>query len=98
MYGALHPKGYVYRLHVQRKKGSRGLISVERCVKEQENSLCFYVANSEENFIRGVIASETISTEDTLMSEEFKKQKAQEPKQNQYEKKRHGQFVKEMPD
>ena len=98
MYGVLHPKGYVYILHVQRKEGGRGLISVERCVEEEGNSLGFYVSKSEENFIRGVIASETISTEDALMSGEFKKQKAQELKQNQCEKKMHGQFVKEMPD
>ena len=46
-------------------------------VKEEENSLGFYVANSEENFISEVIASETISTEDTSISGELKKQKAQ---------------------
>ena len=50
---------------------------MERGIKEEENSLGFYVANSKENFIREVIAFETISTEDTLMSGEFKKQKAQ---------------------
>ena len=55
---------------------------MERCVEEEGNSLGFYVSKSEENFIRGVIASETISTEDALMSGEFKKQKAQELKQN----------------
>ena len=56
-------------------------MSVERCVKEEENSLGFYVANSEENLIRGVAAAEIINTEDTVMSGEFKKQKAQELKQ-----------------
>ena len=33
---------------------------VERCVREEENILGFYVVNSEENFIRGVAAAETI--------------------------------------
>ena len=60
------------RLYVKRKEGGRSLIIVERCVKEEENSLCFFVANSEENFIRGVAASKTINTEDTAMSGEFK--------------------------
>ena len=41
-----------------------------------ENSLGFYVANFEENLMRGVAASGTINTEDTVMSGEFQKQKA----------------------
>ena len=35
-------------------------------------------AISEENLIRGADAAETINTEDTVMSSEFKKQKAQQ--------------------
>ena len=38
------------------------MISVERCVREDENSLGFYFANSEENLIAGVAAAETINT------------------------------------
>ena len=73
MYGALHPKSDVDRLYIKRKVGDRGLMSVECCVREEENSLGFYVANSEENFIKGVYAAETINTEDTLTSGKFKK-------------------------
>ena len=36
MYGAFHPKSDVDRLYVKRKEGGRDLISVERCVKEEE--------------------------------------------------------------
>ena len=54
MYGGLHPKSDVDRLYMKRKEGGRGLIGVERCVREEENSLGFYVANSGENLIRGV--------------------------------------------
>ena len=48
----------------KRKEGSRGLISAERCVREEENSLGFHVANSDnaansENLIRVVAAAET---------------------------------------
>ena len=57
-------------------------MSAERCVREEESNLGFYVANSEENLIKGVAAVETINTEDTVTSGEFKKQKAQELKQN----------------
>ena len=47
MYGALHPQSDVDRLHIKRKEGGRDLMSVECCVREEENSLDFYVANSE---------------------------------------------------
>ena len=43
-------------------------MSVERRIREEKHSLGFYVANSEENRIRGVAASETISTKDTVTS------------------------------
>ena len=60
MYGGLHPKSDVDRLYVKRKEEGRGLISVEQCIREEENSLGSYVANSEENLIAGVLAAETI--------------------------------------
>ena len=43
---------------------------MERCVREEKNSLAFYFANFKENLIRGVAAAE------------LKKQKAQELKKN----------------
>ena len=57
MYGALYAISNVDRLYIKRKEGGRGLMSVEHCVREEENSLGFYVANSEENLIRGVAAA-----------------------------------------
>ena len=66
----------------EEREKSRGLMSVERCVKEEGNGLGFYVANSEENLIQGVAAAEAINTEDTVMSGKSKKQKTQELKQN----------------
>ena len=50
------------------------MISVEKCIREEENSLGFYVSNSEENLIRGVSAAETINARETITSAEFKKQ------------------------
>ena len=81
MYGGLHPKREVDRLYVKRKEGSTGLVSVEQCIREEENSLGFYFANSEENLIRGVSAAETINTRETISTVEFKKQKAKELKE-----------------
>ena len=81
IYGELHPKSDEDRLYVKRKEGGRGLISVEQCIREEENSLGFYVANSEENLTGGVSAAETINTRETITSVEFKKQKAKELKE-----------------
>ena len=75
VFRALHSKSDVDKLYVKRKERGRGLMSVERCVKEEGNSLGFYVANSEENLIQGVAAAEAINTEDTVMSGKSKKQK-----------------------
>ena len=50
-------------------------MSVERCVREEENNLEFYVANSEESLIKGVAAAETINTEDTERVENLKNRK-----------------------
>ena len=86
IYGGLHPKSDVDRYYVKRNEGGRGLISVERCIREEEKSLGFYVANWEENLIRGVSAAETINTRETITSVEFKKRKAKELKEKWSEK------------
>ena len=95
MYGGLHQKSDVDRLYVKRKEGGRGLISVERCIREEENSLGFYVANSEENLIRWVLTAETINTRETITSAEFKKEREKELKEKWSEKRMHGQFIRE---
>ena len=38
----LHPRSDVARIYVPRKKGGRGLISVESCVRRVENDLSWY--------------------------------------------------------
>ena len=81
---------------MKKKEGGRGLIGVKRCVREEENSLGFYVANSGENLIRGVAAARTIRMEGIITSGEFRKQKEQELKQKWNEKRMHGQFDREM--
>ena len=45
-------------------------------------NLAFYVTNSEKDLIKGVAAAETINSEDTVTSGEFKKLKSQELKKN----------------
>ena len=96
IYGGLHPNSDVYRLYVKRKEGGRGLISVEQCIREDENSLGFLVTNSNKNLIRGVSAAETINTRETKTIVKFKKQKAKKLKEKWREKRMHGQFITEM--
>ena len=95
MYGGLHSKRDVDRLYVKREEEGRALISVEHCIREEENSLEFYVANSKENLIRGVSAVETTNTSETITSVEFKKQKTKELKDKWSEKRMHVQFIRE---
>ena len=69
---------------------------MEQCVRGEENSLGFYVANSEEMLIRGVCASRTIRTDETVEKAEFKRSRAQKLKQKWRGKAMYGQFVREM--
>ena len=92
MYGGLHRKSDLDSLYVKRKEGGRGLVSVARCIKE--NSLGFYVANSEEKLIREVSAAEAINTRETITSAESKKQKVKELKERWSEKRMQGQFIR----
>ena len=80
-------------MYVKRKEGGRGFISAKQCIREEEKSLGFYVANLEENLIRGISAAKTINMSETITSAEFKKQKAQELKEKWSEKQMHGQFI-----
>ena len=69
---------------------------MEQCVRGEENSLGFYAANSEEMLIRGVCASGTIRTDETVEKAEFKRSRAQKLKQKWRGKAMYGQFVREM--
>ena len=48
-------------------------MSVECCVRKEDNDLGFDVGSSEENLIEGVAAAETTNTEDTVTIGELKK-------------------------
>lgn len=93
MYGAMHPKGDVDRLFMKRKEGGRDPISVEQCVKGDENSLGFYVANSEELltcvFIWNYIDREN-NGEGRIQKEKGRRA------QTKNGQAMHGQFVREM--
>ena len=64
-------------------------------ISAEENSLGLYVANSEENLVRGISAAETVNTRETITSVKFKKQKAKELKEKLSEKRMHRQVIRE---
>ena len=82
MHGAFHPKSNVERLYYPRKQGGRGLISIERTIQEEEESLRKYVAEK--------------APTDQLISEYAKKEKineaAQRPTTNWQDKPLHGKY------
>ena len=50
----LRPRSDAARIYLSRKKGGRGLISCESCVRREENNLSWYVRNSEKELLRKV--------------------------------------------
>ena len=48
----LHPRSDIARIYIPRKKGGRGLISCESCLRREENNLSWFVRNSEEVLLR----------------------------------------------
>ena len=73
MYGALHPKNDIYRLYLKRKHGGRGLISIEKCVRSEENNLGWYVRESNEMLLKGVKKTGIVKTENLMEKEDFKR-------------------------
>ena len=66
MKNELHPRSDVARIYVPRKKGGRGLISCEGCVKREENNLSWYVRNSEEALLRKVGDSNVVNISEAV--------------------------------
>ena len=73
MYGALHPKSDIDRLYLKRKHGGRGLISIETCVRSEQNNLGLYVRESNEILLKGVKKVGIAETEHLMEKEDFKK-------------------------
>ena len=77
IYGMLHPKANMDRLYLPRGRGGRGLISVEDCVRAEENGLANYGQTSTNKLLLVSVKNEGLS-----MNEE-----AETPKQLKERKK-----------
>ena len=92
---ALNPNSDVARLYVKRKDGGRGLISIEDCVKEEENNLAWYVQNSNEEMLQIVKLHGHLKIDESKEPKTFKKDNREKTKSDWQDKKMHGQFVRD---
>ena len=91
----LHPRSDVARIYVPRKKGGRGLISCESCVRREENNLSWYVRNSEEALLRKVGDSNVVNISEAADPKEYKVNEVKETENEWKQKRMHGQYVRE---
>ena len=75
IYGALHPKSDVDRLYIPRKKGVRGLISIQDCVELAIRALEVYVYGSEEGMIQAARRDKIDALEAASVLKRSKKEK-----------------------
>ena len=66
----LHSRSNTARIYVPRKRGVRGLISCEACVRGEENSLGWYVARCNEVLLRKVGERGTVKTDEAKNTNE----------------------------
>ena len=91
----LHPRSDVATIYVARKKGGRGLISCESCVKEEENNLSWYIKNSEEIMLRKVEAMGIVNVKDSVKPSEYERNKNQGKENEWKEKVMHRQYLRD---
>ena len=98
MSGVFHRKGNVDRLYTKRENGGRGLISIEDCVKMEENNLQKYMFQEPDRFLQAAnfVISEDPQKDTTLTSREFKERVWLERDNRVIEKKMHGKYFKEI--
>ena len=87
----LHPRSDVARICVPRKKGERGVISFESCVRREVNSL----RNSEEALLRKVGDSNVVDISEAVDPKEYKVNEVKEMENEWKQKRMHGQCVRE---
>ena len=96
MYKVLHPKSDVALLYVPRLKGGKRLISFDTCIKREENSLGRYVRQSNELMLKVVSTKGIFKTEEVVRPEDFKQMLINEREHAWKEKRKHGQYAREM--
>ena len=91
-----HPKSDTARLYVSRKRGGRGLISCEECVRTEENSLSWYIENSNEEMLASINNHKIMRNGEAVEPVQHKANRKQRFEADWKEKEMHGQFVREL--
>ena len=92
----LHRRSDTAIIYVSRKKGGGGLISCEACVFGEENSLSWYVRNSEKVLLGKVGEKGTVKVDEAKYPKEYQKSEKREMENKWKEKQMRGQFVRDM--
>ena len=87
--GMFHQKGDVDRLYLMRKEGGRGMISVEDCVRMEENNLTRYMIQSKERLF--AVISEGMELKES--GKEYKKRVIVKRKDKLMKKQVHGKVL-----
>ena len=91
IYGGLHPKSDVNRLHIPRKNGERGLAAIEDCVELTVRSFEVHVHGSEERLIQAARGDKF----DGLEAASVKKAKKEKRLQDWEEKALHELYLRQ---
>ena len=91
-----HPKSDTARLEASRRKGDRGLIRCEECVRTEENSLTWYIENSSEEMLASVNNHKLMRNDEAVEPVQYKANRKQIVEVGWKEKVMHGQFVREL--
>ena len=73
IYRSLHPKSDIDRLYLKRQHRGRGLISIEICVRLEENNLGLHLRGSNEMLLQGVKKVGIVNTENLMEKEDLKR-------------------------
>ena len=90
-----HPRSDVARIYVSRRRGGRGLISCESCVKGEENSLSWCILNSREVLLRKVGETGIVNVAEAIEPNEYKRSNSQKREGEWKQKIMHGQFLRD---
>jgi hypothetical protein len=95
MYKGMNPNSDVDRLYTKRKDGGRGLIGIESTVRAEENSMAWYVRESDEVMLEAVRNHGHLRFEEAVDPVVYKRVKNDELVHNWREKIMHGQYIRD---
>ena len=96
IHGALHPKSDTDRLYLSQKRGGRGLLGCEKCVRAEENSLGWYIKMSIEPLLIAVGKANVIESEGCIEKTKYKNEEMKETEDQWKKKKMYGQYYRDM--